>query len=190
MREEHKELGNKLTVAERENSSALASLKKVEVRVEDQRKLLYTTEIDLATQKQLVLDLKAKLQKVKDAAKEATQVAKETTKAVERASYKCGVKDTKIRLAEEVAGVCRDYCTKTWIETLNSVGIPANSELRKAESIFFPEHIREAPAYLPSTAQPLPPPKQVYSIQDLTLDVEASTGAGKGKEVLPLAKDT
>ena len=102
MKEEHKELGNKLTVAERENSNALASLKNVE--------------------------------------------AVETTKAVERASYECGVKDTEIRLAEEVAGVCRDYCTKTWIETFNSAGIPANSELRKAESIFFPEHIREAPA--------------------------------------------
>ena len=113
MKEEHKELGNKLTVAKRENSNALASLKNVE--------------------------------------------AVETTKAVERASYECGVKDTEIRLAEEVAGVCRDYCTKTWIETLNSAGIPANSEMRKAESIFFPEHIRKAPADFPSTAQPLPP---------------------------------
>ena len=145
MKEEHKELGNKLTVAKRENSNALASLKNVE--------------------------------------------AVETTKAVERASYECGVKDTEIRLAEEVAGVCRDYCTKTWIETLNSAGIPANSELRKAESIFFPEHIRKAPADFPSTAQPLPP-KQVSSIQDPTLDTEASIGAGKGKEVLPSTKDT
>ena len=67
----------------------------------------------MATQKQLVLDLKAKLQKVKDASKEAARVAKETTEAVERASYECGVEDTKIRLAEEVVGVCRDYCTVT-----------------------------------------------------------------------------
>ena len=72
MREEHKELGNKLTVAERERSSALADLKNVEAQVEDQSKLLYTTKIDLATQKQLVLDLKAKQQKVKNVAKEAT----------------------------------------------------------------------------------------------------------------------
>ena len=71
MREEHKELGNKLTVAERERSSALADLKNVEAQVEDQSKLLYTTKIDLATQKQLVLDLKAKQQKVKNVAKEA-----------------------------------------------------------------------------------------------------------------------
>ena len=57
-------------------------------------------------------------------------------------------------------------------------------------SIFFPEHIREAPTDLPSTALPLPPPEQVSSIQDHTLDAEASTGVGKGKEVLPSAKDT
>ena len=117
-------------------------------------------------------------------------MAKETTKAVERASYERKVEDTEISLAEEVARVCRDYCTETWIEALNNAGVLANSKLRKAESIFFPEHIQGAPADLPSTAQPLPPPKQVYSIQDLTLDVEASTGAGKGKEVLPSAKDT
>ena len=72
MREEHKELGNKLTVAERERSNALADLKNVEAQVEDQSKLFYTTKIDLATQKQLVLDLKAKQQKVKNVAKEAT----------------------------------------------------------------------------------------------------------------------
>ena len=44
--------------------------------------MLYTTEIELTTQKQLVLDLRAELQKVKDVAKKVTQVAKETTKAV------------------------------------------------------------------------------------------------------------
>ena len=113
MREEHKELGNKLTVTEREHSSALANLKNDEAQAKDQCKLLYIIEIDLATQKQLVLDLKAELQKVKDTAKEVAWVAKETTEAVERASYERGVEDTKIRLVEEVARVCRDYCTKT-----------------------------------------------------------------------------
>ena len=113
MREEHNELGNKLTVTEREHSSALANLKNDEAQAKDQCKLLYTIEIDLAAQKQLVLDLKAELQKVKDAAKEVAWVAKETTEAVERDSYERGVEDTKIRLAEEVARVCRDYCTKT-----------------------------------------------------------------------------
>jgi len=159
LKEEQKKLDNKLTVVERERSSALASLKNVEAQVEDQRKLLNTMELELATQKQLVMDLKAELQKVKDAAKEATQVAKEATEAAKRAFYEHKVEDTEKRLAEEVAGVCKDYYTETWIEVLNSAGVPADSELRKAESIFLPEHIREAPMDLPSTALPLLPPE-------------------------------
>ena len=126
LREEHKELGNKLT--ERERSSALAGLKNAEAQVKDQSKLLYTTEIDLATQKQLVLDLKAKQQKVKNVAKEATWMAKETTKAVKRTSYERKVEDTEISLAEEVARVCWDYCTETWTEALNNAGVLANSK--------------------------------------------------------------
>ena len=59
------------------------------------------------------MDLKAELQKVKDATKEATWVAKEATEAAERASYERGVEDTENRLAEEVAGVCRDCYTET-----------------------------------------------------------------------------
>ena len=40
-----------------------AGLKNVEAQVEDQRKQLYTTQINLATEKAAVLDLKTKLQK-------------------------------------------------------------------------------------------------------------------------------
>ena len=86
--------------------------------------------------------------------------------------------------------MCRDYYIETWMEALNNVGVPADFELRKAESIFFLEHIREAPADLPSTALSLPPPEQVSSIQDPTLDAESSTRPSKGKEALPLAKNT
>ena len=52
-------------------------LKIVEAQVEDQRKLLFQTELELATSRQLALDLKAQLQKVK----EATQLAKEAAEA-------------------------------------------------------------------------------------------------------------
>ena len=48
-------------------------------------------------------------------------------------------------MVEEVAEVCRDYCTKTWNKVLNSVGVPADSKLRKAERVYFPEHIKEIP---------------------------------------------
>ena len=43
LREKHKELGNKLTVAKRERSNALVGLKNVETQAEDQHKLPYTT---------------------------------------------------------------------------------------------------------------------------------------------------
>ena len=49
LKEEHKELGNKLTVAKRERSNALADLKNAEAQAKDQHKLLYTTKIELAT---------------------------------------------------------------------------------------------------------------------------------------------
>ena len=65
--------------------------------------------------------------------------------------------ETEQRLAEEVAEVCRDYCTVTWMEALNSAGVSMDSELRRVESVFFPEHIREVPADPSSTALPLPP---------------------------------
>ena len=64
---------------ERARLSAEVGLK----NVKDQRKKLHLTEIELATQRHLVLELKAKLQK----AKEAAQVAKEVSEVVETASY-------------------------------------------------------------------------------------------------------
>ena len=57
----------------------------------------------------MVSDLKAELQK----AKEAAQVTREAAKVTEEATYEHGAEETEIRLAEEVAGVCRDYCTET-----------------------------------------------------------------------------
>ena len=99
----------------------------------------------------MVLDLRAELQRVKDAAKKAAWVAKETTKVAVTASYECGVEETEKRLAKKVAEVCRKYYTESWIEALNNAGVPADSELRKVERLFFPEHIREAPTNLPPT---------------------------------------
>ena len=80
-------------------------MKNAEAQVEDQRQRLHLTEIGLAIERQMVKDLKAELQR----AKEAAQVAKEAAKAVEETAYKHGVAKTETRLAEEVAVVCRDY---------------------------------------------------------------------------------
>ena len=103
---ECKELASKLTAEEREKRSAKARLKNAQDQAEDQHKLLYQTEIQLATQRQLVLDLRAELQK----AREAAQAEKEAVEALKQESYLFGVEETQIRLAEKLAEVCRDYC--------------------------------------------------------------------------------
>ena len=64
--------------------------------MEDQRKKLHLTEINLVTEKQTFLDLKAELQKEREAAQVAGEAVEATVSALS-----C--------LAEEVAVVCRDY---------------------------------------------------------------------------------
>ena len=68
LKQEQAKLANKLIVVDRAYLSVKASLKNVEIQVEDQHKQLHITEIKLVIQRQLVLDLKAELQKVKDVA--------------------------------------------------------------------------------------------------------------------------
>ena len=60
-KEENKELLSKLIVEERERRSVEAGLKNAQTQTEDQHKLLYQTEIELATSRQLVMDLKVDL---------------------------------------------------------------------------------------------------------------------------------
>ena len=93
-------------------------------------------------------------------------------------------------MAKEVAEVCRDYCSMTWDAALNSAGVPAKSELRKAERLFYPEHIRDIPIDPSSDTLPSSAFKQVPNAQDLPVDVGTSVGVGMGKEVPPLASDT
>ena len=158
LKQKHMELANKLTAAERARLSAKAGLMSVEIQAEDQRKQLHMTEIKLATRRRMVLNLKAELQKIKDAAR----VAREASEAMETASYERVVQETEVRLVEEVARVCRDYCAEVWVEALNQAGVSTDSELRKAENTFFPNDIREVLATLPPhVADPLPPSEQL-----------------------------
>lgn len=48
--------------------------------------------------------------------------------ASEWALYDLGVQETEVRLVEELAEVCRDYCREVWTEALNLAGVPATSE--------------------------------------------------------------
>lgn len=113
-RQEQIELSEKLKVVDQARLSAEDGLKTAERQAEDQRQKLHLTEIDLATQKQLVIDLKAELQK----AKEEAQLAREAAEAEKKAAYQLGVEETQVRLAAELLEVCRDYCNMTWDKAL------------------------------------------------------------------------
>ena len=63
------QLAEKLKAAESMRKSAEAGLKSAEAQAEDQRKELYTTQLNLATEKAAILDLRSKLQKAKEALK-------------------------------------------------------------------------------------------------------------------------
>ena len=65
----------------------------------------------------------------------------------EQKGYEIGIAKTEEALKAEVPAVCRIYCTKTWDEALNRVGVEASSELRRPENVFYPEAIR--PSALP-----------------------------------------
>ena len=82
--------------------------------------------------------------------------AKEAVEALKHASYDLKVQETKVHLVNELAEVCRDYCQEVWMEAFNLAGVPATSEWRKAENIFYPADIREVPAMFPPPTAPAP----------------------------------
>ena len=53
------------------------------------------------------------------------------------------------------SAVCRAYCTQTWEEALNRVGIDASCELRKLEDIIFPPALQ-----IPNQKEAAPPVSQ------------------------------
>ena len=123
VKQEQFELSEKLKMVDQARSSAEAGLKTAERQAEEQRQKLHLTEIDLAIQKQMIIDLKVKLQK---AQKEA-QLARGAAEAEKKASYQLGVEETEVKLTEELSGVCRDYCDVTWDKALTIAGVPADS---------------------------------------------------------------
>ena len=72
-------------------------------------------------------------------------MARDAAEKAVATSYDRGVRDTEVRLTEEVATVCKDYITMSWGVALDRAAIPADSDLRKVENIFFPEDIRKIP---------------------------------------------
>nr|POE97558.1 hypothetical protein CFP56_17077 [Quercus suber] len=94
---------------------------------------------------QQVLELSADLEK----AKAIDRMVEEAAKALKQASYELGVQETEVRLANELAKVCKDYCKEVWLEALNLAGVPTTSEWREARNVYYLLDICEILANLP-----------------------------------------
>ena len=136
-------------------------------------------------------DLREELHK----AREAAQLPKEAAEAEKQASYALGVQKTQSRLTEEFSAVAKDYCDITWGKALDAARVPADSSLRRPESIYYDSDIQEL---LGSDSPPSEQPAQVAEApaanQALLAPVEDPTdsrqGTGQGEKVVaPQGKD-
>ena len=139
----------------------------------------------------MVTDLREELRK----ARKAAQLLKEAIEVKKQAAYALGVQEIQSRLTEEFSAVAKDYCDITWGKALDAAGIPADSSLRRPESIYYDSNIRE----LPSSGSP--PPKQPAQVSEaptadqappapveVPTDSRQDTGQGKKVEA-PQSKD-
>ena len=51
------------------------------------------------------------------------------------------MRETEVRLTDELAGVCKDYYLEVWIEALNEARTLATSKWRKAENVYYLEDL-------------------------------------------------
>ena len=106
LKENHSKMAEQLKEVVKVRNSAEAGLKTTEKQFEEIWKQLHYIEINMATEKQLVTDLREELRK----ARETAQLLKEMAKAKKQAAYTLGMEETQARLTEEFSAVCRDYC--------------------------------------------------------------------------------
>ena len=90
------------------------------------------------------------------------------------------------RLTAEVTAVCREYCAETYNQALDRAGIPADSDLRRVDQVYYPKDLRENTTVPhPPTALPLPPPpppEQSLTTQEPARDTEVLAGVEKEKD--------
>ena len=134
-------------------------MKTTKRQFEEVRKELHYSEINLATEKQMVIELREELRK----AREAAQLLKEATEAEKQAAYTLGVQETQSRLTEEFSAVARDYYDITWFKAFDVAGIPVDSSLRRPESIYYDPDICELSG--PSSS----PPEQPAQVSEVSI---------------------
>ena len=102
-----------------------------------------------------------------------------------------GVQETQSRLTEEFSVITRDYCDITWSKALDAAGVPADSSLRRPESIYYDSDIQALPgsdspppeqpalvSEVPAANQALPAPVEVPT------DSHQDAGQGDRKSVV------
>ena len=156
LKDKQAQMAEQVKQALKEKASAEASLKTTKRQAEDLRKELHHCEINLAIEKKLVKDLREEVRK----AKKAAQLLKEAAEAEKQAVYALGVQETQSRVTEEFSSVARDYCDITWGKALDAARVPADSNLRLPESIYYDSDIRE----LPGSGSP--PPEQPGQVSE------------------------
>ena len=191
LKEKQAKMAEQLKEAVRAKDSVEAGLKTTERQFKEIRKELHYSKINLATEKQIVTELREELRK----AREAAQLLKEATEAEKQAAYALGVQETQSRLTEEFSTVARDYCDITWGKALDAAGIPADSSLKRPESIYYDSDIRELPG---PGSPPLEQSAQVSEapivdqvpLAPVEVPTDSHQDAGRGKKVeAPQGKD-
>ena len=157
LKEKQAKMAEQLKEAVRARDSAEAGLKTTERQFEEVRKELHYSEINLATKKQMVTEFREELCK----AREATQLLKEATEVEKQAAYALGVQETQGRFTEEFSAIARDYCDISWGKALDVIGIPADSNLRRPESIYYDPDICKL---LDPSSSPPEQPTQVSEV--------------------------
>ena len=139
----------------------------------------------------MVTELREELRK----ARETTQLFKKAAKAEKQAAYELGVQETQSRLTKEFSAIARDYCNISWGKALDVAGIPADSSLRRPESIYYDPDICElsgpssSPSAQPAQVSEVPTADQVPPAPVET-SIDPHPDAGKGKEAeAPQGKD-
>ena len=94
-----------------------------------------------------------------------------------------GVEETQVRLIEELSIVCREYCGISWGKALDVAGVPADSDLRRPENVYYDPEIRELPS--PDSSHP---EQATQALEQLLVDqappapFEANKNDGQGKK--------
>ena len=84
--------------------------------------------------------------------------------------------------------VYREYYAETYNQALDQAGIPADSDLRKVDQVYYLEDFRESTtAPRPPVALPFPFPKQPLTTQEPSRDTEVPAGVEKEKNGVVVA---